>query len=319
MFYFLSLFSGALISIMIAFNGGLAEHYGLYTASVLIHFTGLIFITFLIWIHKDKILHKRHPWYLYTGGFIGVISIIFTNVAFSRISVSAILALGLLGQCIAGIVVDQYGLMGMSKVPFTKKKWIGIIIITLGIAPMLNSFDLLAVLLAFTAGVTVLVARTANANLAEVTSIQTSTFYNYCFGVLGSIVALLLLGRGEIGYLSFDLSTSLNHWQLYLGGMLGVVLVSICNFAVKKMSAFYFTLLLFIGQIFMGLIVDVILTGELVILNLIGGILVTIGLCVDLILDHKGNSTDPSNNSPDSSNNSTDSNNNSTDSNSTNQ
>jgi transporter family-2 protein len=272
---------------MVATNGGLTEHYGLYMATFIIHFTGLFFITILVFINKDKILHKRQPWHLYLGGFIGVVIILFTVAVFSRISVSAILALGLLGQCIAGIFVDHYGLMRMPKIPFARRKWIGITIIILGIAPMINSFDLLAVVLAFLAGVAVLIARTINANLAEVTSVQTSTFYNYAFGSIGAVIVLLLLGRGDISNYSFDLSFTMNNWYLYIGGLLGLIMVSICNFAVKKVSAFYFTLLLFIGQIFMGIIVDVILTGELVILNLVGGILVTIGLCVDLILDKR--------------------------------
>jgi transporter family-2 protein len=270
---------------MVAVNGGLTENYGLYMATVIIHFTGLVIITILVFLNKDKILHKRQPWHLYLGGFIGVATILFTVAVFSRISVSAILALGLLGQCIAGVFVDHFGLMRMPKILFTRRKWIGITIIIIGIAPMINTFDLLAVILAFLAGVTVLIARTINANLAEVTSVQTGTFYNYVFGLLGSVIILLLLGRGDISNFTFNFSTSISNWYLYLGGLLGVALVSICNFAVKKVSAFYFTLLLFIGQIFMGIIVDVILSGELVILNLVGGILVTLGLCVDLILD----------------------------------
>lgn len=287
MLYFLSLLAGALISLAVAFNGGLSIHYGLYSATVIIHLIGLIFIIPLVFIKKSKIRHKVQPWYLYIGGFLGVIIVSFTNLAFSRISVSAILALGLLGQCIGGIIIDQYGLLNMPKIPFTKKKWFGITLIIMGIVPMINSFEIIAVLFAFGAGLLVLVARTLNGNLSEATSVQTSTFCNYFFGLIGSAIALLLLGRSEISSISFELSTSASHWQLYLGGILGVGFVSIVNFLVKKMSAFYLTLLLFVGQIFTGIIVDVVLTGELVGLKLIGGILVTLGLCVDLILDRK--------------------------------
>ena len=287
MLYFLSLLAGALVSLAIVFNGGLSQHYGLYLATVIIHVVGLIFIAVLVFIKKNKIRHKMQPWYFYIGGFLGVIIVLFTNAAFSRISVSAILALGLLGQCIGGIIFDQYGLLGMPKTPFTKKKLFGITLIIMGIVPMINSFEIIAVLISFGAGLLVLVARTLNANLSEVTSVQTSTFYNYVIGLIGAIVALLLLGRGDIGSFSFDLSVSANHWHLYLGGVVGVVFVSIVNFSVKKITAFYLTLLMFTGQIFTGIILDVILTGEFAMRNLIGGTLVALGLCVDLILDSK--------------------------------
>ena len=291
MLYFLSLLAGALISLTIAFNGGLSQHHGLYLATVIIHLIGLALITVLVLIKKNRIRHKIQPWYFYAGGFLGVLIVVFINVAFTRISVSAILALGLLGQCIGGIIIDQFGLLGMPKTPFKKQKWFGITLIIIGIAPMLNSFEILAVLLAFGTGIIGLVARTLNANLSEVTSVQTSTFYNYIFGLIGSVIALLLLGRGDISSVSFDSSILANHWALYLGGIFGVVFISIVNFVVKKMPAFYLTLLLFIGQIFTGIIIDMILTGEFAVLNLVGGTLVALGLCVDLILSNKMKST----------------------------
>ena len=49
------------------------------------------------------------------------------------------------------------------------------------------------------------------------------------------------------------------------------------------------TLLLFIGQIFSGIILDIILTHEFSQVNLIGGILVTIGLFIDVWIDKKKN------------------------------
>ena len=287
MLYFLSLLAGALISLAVAFNGGLSEHYGLYLATVIIHITGLILITVLVLVKKDQIRHKIQPWYFYVGGFLGVLIVLFTNAAFFRISVTAIMALGLLGQCIGGIIFDQYGLLGMPKTPFTKKKWLGVSLIIMGIIPMIDSFESIAVLLSFVAGLLVLLARTLNANLSEVTSVRTSTFYNYVFGLIGAFIALLLIGRGDVTSVSFDLFTSVNHWYLYLGGIVGVGFISIGNFLVKKLTAFYLTLLVFIGQIFAGIIIDVILTGEFAMLNLIGGTLVALGLCVDLILDYK--------------------------------
>ena len=287
MFYLLSLFTGMIISIMVASNGGLTSQYGLYSATVLIHVIGLIAITILVFINKDKILHKRQAWYLYTPGLIGVFTVVFTNFAFFRISVSSIMALGLLGQCVAGIIIDHYGLMKMPKCPFVKQKLIGIIFIVLGIASMINSFEVVAVIFAFSTGITVIVARTLNANLAEATSIQTSTFYNYIMGLLGAIIALLLLGRGELHYIQVDFVVSTGNWFFYIGGILGLISVSISNFVVKKVSAFYFTLLLFIGQIVAGLIIDVVLTGKFNIFSVIGGILVTLGLSIDLVLEKR--------------------------------
>ncbi|MBY6939423.1 DMT family transporter, partial [Clostridium botulinum] len=41
-----------------------------------------------------------------------------------------------LGQTLTSMVFDQYGLLGMQKIKFNKKKLIGITIITIGVCIM---------------------------------------------------------------------------------------------------------------------------------------------------------------------------------------
>ena len=65
---------------------------------------------------------------------------------------------------------------------------------------------------------------------------------------------------------------------VYLGGLVGVIVISLSNYITPKISAFYLTLLIFIGQLFAGTIIDFFLTNELSIGKVIGGIFVLIGL-----------------------------------------
>jgi len=279
MYYLLSLLAGVLISVMIAFNGGLAEQYGIYSAVIIIHVAGLILITALVLFKRDKVFAARYSWFLYLGGAIGVLTTVFNNLSFGRISVSAILALGLLGQSIAGLVIDQYGFFGMPKHPLTKRKFFGLLLIMGGVAAMINSFEILAVVVSFAAGVNIVISRTLNAKLSDLTNIRTSTFYNYLIGLAGSIIVFIILGRGEIPLPSFDIIQSSSNWWIYLGGVLGVCIVLIGNATVVKISAFYLTMLIFVGQIFSGILIDIIITGQFSVRILIGGILVALGLC----------------------------------------
>jgi transporter family-2 protein len=59
----------------------------------------------------------------------------------------------------------------------------------------------------------------------------------------------------------------------------------ISNVVVVRIPAFYLSLLIFVGQVFTGLVIDTIIDGMFSIQILIGGILVTVGLCVDLLFD----------------------------------
>ena len=280
MYYFLSLLAGILISIMIAVNGGLTAHYGVYTATVIIHITGIIFISAITFIKRENPFCVRHAYYLYLGGAIGVMTTVFNNIAFGRISVSAILALGLLGQSIMGLAIDQFGLFYMPRHPFTKGKLLGLLLIFAGIASMITNFEVLAVVVSFSAGVCIILSRTLNAKLTDLTSVRTSTFFNYFVGLIIAVPVFLLLGRGEIQ--GFTISPT---WYIYLGGLLGVGVVLTSSITALKISAFYLTLLIFIGQVFSGVLIDIIISGVLSARNLVGGVLVAIGLCVNLILD----------------------------------
>jgi len=284
MFMSLSLLSGVLIAVMITINGMLTMEHGVHSATVIIHFVGLIFIAGLVLIKRENPFAGRHTWYLYLGGAVGIVVTILNNLAFGRISVSAILALVLLGQTIAGLLFDQFGFLNMPKYPFARSKLVGIIIILLGIATMIDNFEFASIVMSFSAGICIVVARTLNALLANVTSLRIGVFYHHLIGTVLSLPILLFLGSNEIA--AFHLAPPSN-WYIYLGGIFGITVLLIGNIIVMKVSAFYLTLLIFVGQIFTSVIIDMILTQAFSHRNLLGGIIVSIGLCVNLLLDYK--------------------------------
>ena len=290
MFYFLSLLTGILISVMVAVNGGLTEAYDVYPATVIIHIAGLLLISAVVIAKKDRVVNRNIPVFLYLGGAIGVLTTVFNNMAFGQISVSAILALGLLGQSIAGLIIDQFGLFGMPKHSFTKGKLVGFVIIIGGIAYMIGQAEVLAVaavIVSFVAGVNIVLSRSLNAKLAERTSVYTSTFYNYVVGLTGSVIALGIFIAIRGGNGAFYGVTITGHpWWIYFGGVLGVCVVFISNITAPKISAFFLSLLIFVGKIFAGIVIDYVLTGELS-AHVVGGMLVAVGLVVNLLVDRE--------------------------------
>jgi len=275
---------GILITVMIAINGGLTSFYGVYSATIIIHLVGLIIITTAVRIKKEKFFPSKLPWFLYLGGAIGVFTTVANNLSFGRISVSAILALGLLGQSVTGFVIDQFGLMGMTKHPFTKDKLLGLALILAGIASMIDNFETLAVVASFLAGFCIIMSRTLNAKLADATSMSVSTFYNYFVGLFVSVLVFFIFGRAEIIFTEIAFSSN---WYIYLGGAIGVTVVFMSNIVVVKISAFYLTLLIFIGQVFSGVLIDMFIAQEISMRNIVGGVLVAIGLSINLFLDYR--------------------------------
>lgn len=282
MYYLLSLLAGMLISVMVVANGQLNGRVGQTAALVIIHVVGLLFMSLLMLIKKEKPQAKKLPFYLYAGGLIGIVITVFNNIAFMHISVSAMMALGLLGESVSSLLADHIGLLGLPKRPFRRQKLWGGLLALVGILLMWDDFKLFPVLASLAAGILVLLSRLLNGGLARRTSLGNSTFFNYVTGLSGALILLLLSGSRPT--LSFALGGPV---YIYMGGFLGGIIVLLSSFCVGKIPSFYMTLVLFVGQVFAGILLDMLLTGTFPLNNFIGGLLVLAGLILNLVVDRK--------------------------------
>ncbi|EJR53618.1 hypothetical protein IIM_02397 [Bacillus cereus VD107] len=139
---------------------------------------------------------------------------------------------------------------------------------------------MLYICIAILVGVSIVVARIINANLATKIGIWEGTFFNYITGLFFS--ALFLIFSTDSLYISRLQSIP---FAVYLGGLVGVIVIVLSNYITPKISAFYLTLLIFIGQLFMGTVIDFLLSNELSIGKIVGGILVLLGLTYNLLVD----------------------------------
>lgn len=289
MYHFLSVLAGVFVAIMVLVNGQLSSYYGVYSSTVVIHIVGLLLVFIILAVKRENIFNvKRQRFYLYLGGAVGVVNVVFCNIAFGRISLSAILALGLLGQTLTSLVFDRYGFLNMPKHPFSKMKLIGIAFVLLGIVMMLlnsKADALVPIAVALITGVSTVVSRSLNASLAKRTSTMASTLFNYIVGLSVSALVLLIAGGQEPMMRDFSFSPNIS---IYLGGIIGVGVVTLLNVAVCRISSFYMTLLLFAGQVFSGVVIDIMLTNSFSLNNFIGGVAITVGLAQNLWVDKRG-------------------------------
>lgn len=138
MFKLGAILTGGLTALMVTFNGSLAKIIDNFLALIIIHVIGLLTAGFVLLFRKDKFKFSREiPLYYFTGGALGVFLVFFNNITFQAIGVSLTLALGLLGQSIAALVIDHFGLIGIKSSRFDKRKIIGFGIIFIGIVFMI--------------------------------------------------------------------------------------------------------------------------------------------------------------------------------------
>jgi transporter family-2 protein len=143
---------------------------------------------------------------------------------------------------------------------------------------------IIALLISVLAGVSVVINRIINSNLAEKIGTFYSTFINYIVGLVFSLFFFFL--TRETFHLSIAEMKGIPLWA-YLGGLAGVIVIVLSNYITPRISAFYSTLLMFIGQLFVGIILDYVTLHDISIGKLIGGFFVLAGLSYNLWIDKK--------------------------------
>jgi transporter family-2 protein len=73
-------------------------------------------------------------WTLYIGGVFGFIVIATAVLVFPRLGAAYAIALMVCGQCLAALIIDHYGLMGMEKSPATLLRLLGVALVVGGVA-----------------------------------------------------------------------------------------------------------------------------------------------------------------------------------------
>ncbi|MDD6795759.1 MAG: DMT family transporter [Clostridiaceae bacterium] len=137
MYNILSMFVGILIGLMTVFNSILSTYMGNYTSTVIIHLAGFLGVIFILLITKSKLsFNKNISLITYSAGVVGVFTVLFNNLTVTYIGAALTTAIGLLGQTLSSIIIDHYGLLGVTVVKFNKKKLIGLSLILAGIGIM---------------------------------------------------------------------------------------------------------------------------------------------------------------------------------------
>lgn len=286
MYDLLSLLIGVIITVMVAVNGGLTMQYGVFGATIIIHIVGSLSAFLLIKMRRKQTPNQHSiPIWLYMGGAIGVLTALFNNLAYGKIGLTSIVALSLLGQTATSLLIDSFGLFGMRKYPLKAPMLIGMGISVIGLFMMLDSSSgntLNAVALSLGAGVTVVFSRTINARLSEHIGALHGSFINHVVGLPVAVAVFALWSNSDP--IIDRLAVSSDVW-IYLGGVMGVVVVLLFNMTVPKIPATKLTLLVFIGQIFAGIGLDLITKKGYSEESFIAGLLVSAGIGSNILIE----------------------------------
>jgi transporter family-2 protein len=132
----LAVLAGAAVAFQGATNQGLLKSVGIGPALVVNTVVVLIGVT-VLWLAtgaKTTFFAPSASWTLYLGGVFGFIIIAAAVLVFPRLGAAYAIALMVCGQCLAAMIIDHYGLLGMEKSPATLPRVIGVVLVMAGVA-----------------------------------------------------------------------------------------------------------------------------------------------------------------------------------------
>ncbi|WP_195429373.1 DMT family transporter [Clostridium sp. D46t1_190503_E9] len=147
---------------------------------------------------------------------------------------------------------------------------------------------MLYILLAILSGVSVVLSRIVNFKLAEEIGTFQGTFFNYLTGFITSLIFFFLTKD----YININNMNELSiPFYAYLGGTIGILVVLLFNYITPKVSSFSLSLLVFIGQLSIGIIIDYFSSNIISIGKILGGLLILLGLSYNIFIDKKAQET----------------------------
>lgn len=141
----------------------------------------------------------------------------------------------------------------------------------------------MAYILAILVGFTIILSMVQNARLEQSINIKQVTLLNFITGLIGT------------GFVFFFAKESLSIYQSlgdiplfgYIGGLLGVFVVTLITLVMRKISVISATMLMYTGQLLTGIIIDYFRGTELSTGKIIGCGLIIAGVYFNSYIDNK--------------------------------
>lgn len=143
--------AGVVLAVMIQLNSQLAAHSSAFFASWIAHGVGAVVALFLVaaasWLARfgrdagdaaGPLPRLSAPFWAYLGGIPGAFTVVLAAIAVNGgLTLSATLALMLVGQMAFGMAADSFGWFGLARRPLAARELLGALALLAGSAILL--------------------------------------------------------------------------------------------------------------------------------------------------------------------------------------
>ncbi|MBK9738070.1 MAG: DMT family transporter [Actinobacteria bacterium] len=285
---------GCLTAVQARMNGQLAVAVGDGLEAAVFSFgSGLVLVT-IIAIVFPRIRHgvARIPgaiasgelaWWQILGGVMGGFFVGVQSATVPLLGVAVFSVATVAGQSSNSLLVDRAGLGPAGKQPITAPRVVSAVLAIIAVAIAVSNrfqsgnLSILALFLAFCAGLLIAVQAAINGRVARATQHPMSAAWlNFFFGTAALAAAF------GLAWAFTDVDPTVpsdGPWWMYLGGVVGLAFIAIASWVVPIVGVLYFALTSIAGQLSGALLLDVFAptAGTDLAWNLVVGVLVAFG------------------------------------------
>ena len=192
-FYLISFFTGAVISVMVVANTELGRITTNEVSLIVNQAIGVVLTTFILLAGRKNVLinpaRQKSRWYMYFGGLFGICVMVCNFYSVLNVGSALAMAAAVFGQSITGLVTDLFGLFSMPKRKQSTLKWISLALSFTGIFIMSlsqsGSFKLVYILMGVLAGIMTMLQMTYNSSFAKAkgavfSALQEQSYMPHC-------------------------------------------------------------------------------------------------------------------------------------------
>ena len=132
----LTAFTGGLVALQAPVNSVLGRAIGTWQAAFLSFAIGTVELAFIAALATGglgQLSEVRHvSWYYLTGGLLGAVYVTSILVTVRTLGAGGVVAATIAGQLALSVVVDHFGLIGVTRQPITLTKVVGVVLLGVG-------------------------------------------------------------------------------------------------------------------------------------------------------------------------------------------
>ena len=131
----LSAFAGILVAMQPPINSKLGAAVGTFAAATISFLVGTVVLFAVAVLSGGTHLGglRGVPWWYFVGGLIGAVFVASSLVTVRTLGAGGVVAATIAGQLTGAAVIDQFGLLGLSKTPLSATRVVGIALLAVGV------------------------------------------------------------------------------------------------------------------------------------------------------------------------------------------